>query len=67
MEDGVYKWNTQMIAIIISNYQIIFLIFIFIWLPKSLAAACELLVVARGYSSLARDRTWAPCIGSTES
>ena len=24
MEGGVYKWNTQMIAIIISNYQIIF-------------------------------------------
>ena len=29
-------------------------------------AACELLVVACGSSSLARDHTQAPCIGSTE-
>ena len=60
MEDGVYKWNTQMIAVIISNYQIIFLnisFYLFIWLPKTLAVACELLAVARGHSSLTRDQT----------
>ena len=32
-----------------------------------LVVACELLLLHVGSSSLTRNRTWAPCIGSTES
>ena len=38
-----------------------------IWLCWVLVAACELLVVAVGSSSLTGAQTWGPCIGSGES
>ena len=45
-----------------------FLINIYLfWLYQVLVAAWKLLVSACGSSSLTRERTWVPCIGSTES
>ena len=61
------------VEVLLIQLHFFFDIYLFIWLLWVLvvacgifAAACELLVAACGSSSLTRDRTRAPCIGSVE-
>ena len=43
-------------------------VYLFTWLCQIIVTACDLLVLHHeGSSSLARDQTQAPCIGSAES
>ena len=60
----------QALTLISNYYSLLLLLYLFTWLCRVLVVACKLLVAACaavGASSLTRDRTLAPCIGSSES